>query len=561
MVRKIAFGTMCAVVVAAGAMLASPKLATACGGFFCQAVPIDQAGEQIIFRKDGDTVTAVILIQYEGEAEDFSWVVPVPGIPDLSVGSDLIFNPLELATRPQFTLITEGEACPQPLPFPFTLGGLAPVADSAGGVAEDNDVVVLQREVVGPFDTVVVQSEDPDALATWLADNNYDLSDRGSELIAPYVDQGMNFVALRLRQDQGTGDLQPLIMRYQSEEAMIPIRLTAVAAMPNMGILVWLLGDARGVPTNFLHVTPNYTLVNWYSGTTAAYASYQGLITTAMDEAGGQGFATDYAGRSIDIVPSLPDPVQFREELGRLNAIEDDARFIAEVVNGFVFPQEKVLEVLRRELPLDAGEDEFLYFSDGTLAVTFSPEQLAAARTALATKLQDAVITPLEASVAVFDGNPYVTRMFTTLSPEEMTLDPTFSFNPDLPDQAIERQATMRLSCTGSETSWTLTLGPGTDRDGELVIEGTGNPPVFFAGPPVIVQDSVFQTETLTTSGPPTNVQRKSFAVFQVSDDGSGAGGGSSGVNLCGALGLGCGSGVTMLLVTLLGLQLMRRRH
>ncbi len=566
MMRKIAIVMMCAVVLAAGVMLTSPKLAEACGGFFCQAVPIDQAGEQIIFRKDGDMVTAVVLIQYEGAAEDFSWVVPVPGIPALSVGSDLIFSPLELATRPQFTLLTEGEACPQrDLDCP-TCSPPQIASDFASGAAEeDADVIVLQEKVVGPFDTVVVQSDDPDALAKWLSDNDYDLSDRGSELIAPYVDLGMNFVALRLRQDQGTGDLQPLIMRYQSEEAMIPIRLTAVAAMPDMGILVWLLGDSRGVPTNFLHVTPNYTLLNWYSGTTTAYVSYQGLITTAMDEAGGQGFATDYAGRAIDVVASLPDPVRFREELGRLNAIEDDARFIADAVNGFVFPQDKVLEVLRRELPLAAGEEEFLYFSDGTLGASFSPDQLATARAALATELQDAVITPLEESLAVFDEDPYVTRMFTTLSPEEMTLDPTFSFNPDLADQAIERQATMRLNCTGTDTAWSLTLGMGTDRDGELVIEGTGNPPGFFSGPPVIVQDSVFQTETLTTSGPPTNVQRKSFAVFQVNEGGSGGGGGSgsgdSAANLCGALGFGCGGGLPMLLMTLLGLQWMRRRR
>lgn len=72
----------------------------ACGGFFCQSVPINQAAEQIIFRQDGDDITAVVLIQYAGEAEDFSWVVPVPGIPELSTGSDVLFQSLEIATRP-----------------------------------------------------------------------------------------------------------------------------------------------------------------------------------------------------------------------------------------------------------------------------------------------------------------------------------------------------------------------------------------------------------------------------------------------------------------------------
>ena len=112
----------------------------ACGGFFCQQVPIDQAGEQIIFRQDGDMVTAVVLIQYEGEAEDFSWVVPAPGVPELSVGSDQVFPSLELATRPQFLLEINGSPC-RDLSFPFPvlfLGGSAPPEPEAA-----DDVTIL----------------------------------------------------------------------------------------------------------------------------------------------------------------------------------------------------------------------------------------------------------------------------------------------------------------------------------------------------------------------------------------------------------------------------------
>ena len=107
-VKRVKCILLSAVCVAAG--MFGVRHVEACGGLFCQFVPIDQAGEQIIFRRDGDMVTAVVLIQYVGEASDFSWVVPVPGIPVLSTGSDLVFAPLELATRPQFVLETTGAA-------------------------------------------------------------------------------------------------------------------------------------------------------------------------------------------------------------------------------------------------------------------------------------------------------------------------------------------------------------------------------------------------------------------------------------------------------------------
>lgn len=240
-------------------------------------------------------MTAIVLIQYAGEADDFSWVLPVPGIPDLSSGSDLVFAPLELVTRPRFNLEITGEPCPGPPRFFGPgFGGALAAEDSASG---ESDVEVLQSLSVGPFDVQIVTSDDADAMAQWLDEHDYDLTDRSRDLIAPYVDEKMNFVALRLRQDQGVGDIQPLTLRYESEVPMIPIRLTAVAAQPDMGVIVWLLGESRAVPLNYLHVIPNYTRLNWYAGTTNAYATYQTLITAAMDEAGGQGFATDYAGR------------------------------------------------------------------------------------------------------------------------------------------------------------------------------------------------------------------------------------------------------------------------
>ena len=186
------------IIAAAVVSLAATSTAVACGGFFCQLVQINQAGEQIIFRRDGNQVTAVILILYAGEAEDFSWVLPVPGIPELSTGSDLVFAPLEQATRPRFNLETTGEACPSLSPSEVAGPGIFSTADSA---ADDSGVEVLESLSVGPFDVQILTSDDADAMARWLADNNFDLTDRGSDLIAPYVEEGMNFVAMKLRQD------------------------------------------------------------------------------------------------------------------------------------------------------------------------------------------------------------------------------------------------------------------------------------------------------------------------------------------------------------------------
>ena len=83
------------------ALILSSQPAQACGGFFCSFNrPVNQVGEQILFSVEGTKVTAQIQIQYQGEAENFSWVLPLPAVPDVKVGIDQIFTALRATTNP-----------------------------------------------------------------------------------------------------------------------------------------------------------------------------------------------------------------------------------------------------------------------------------------------------------------------------------------------------------------------------------------------------------------------------------------------------------------------------
>lgn len=475
-------------------------IAQACGGFFCQAVPIAQAGEQIVFRQEGNSVTAMVRILYTGEAEDFSWVVPVPNAPELSVGSDTFFDQLEGQTRPQFDLQVQGESCPAP-PFLASLDVDA-VAES-GEVADSDDSVMVTEEVVGPFDVQIITSDDASALATWLAENDYDLTDRGEELITPYVEENMQFVGLKLRSGQDTGSIQPLIMQYQADAPTIPIRLTAIAAVEDMGVLVWVVSDRRAVPSNYLHVIPNYGRVNWFGGPFNAFASYQGLITSAMNEAGGQGFATDFAG-TIDrnVTGAFFDPDQTQAVLDQAASIANPADFIANVMQN-IFQQQEALAYLQASLPLPQGFGQFVYFDAMQMQLAFTPEELSNARSGLTTFVQEGVIQPLRESIDLLPDGQYMTRLSTTLSADEMTLDPAFAFNPSMGDQARTRRATLDLACTDGGTEWQLTLGEGTEREGEVVAQGVTNDGVPFSPPvEILAQRAIFRAENTSDALP-----------------------------------------------------------
>ncbi|MBW1831268.1 MAG: DUF2330 domain-containing protein, partial [Deltaproteobacteria bacterium] len=195
------------------ALIAQPEPAQACGGLFCSAsAPVNQAAERIIFSKNADqTVTAVVQIQYQGPSEEFAWVLPVPGIPEVDVSSDLAFTRLQQASNPQYNLTTVVEGrCKRVRDRNSSSAGSGSAPDfGADGTFEDGGVNVLASGTVGPYDFVVIEPDASyenvgDVVVDWLTSEGYDVVPPGgdpgdiSTLLGSYMQGGMNLIAFRL---------------------------------------------------------------------------------------------------------------------------------------------------------------------------------------------------------------------------------------------------------------------------------------------------------------------------------------------------------------------------
>jgi len=77
-------------------------------------MPVDQTGENVLFVMDGETVEAHVQIQYTGDPMRFAWVVPMPAVPTVEVGSQLLFQNLLGGTVPSFNLSTQRDFCGLP---------------------------------------------------------------------------------------------------------------------------------------------------------------------------------------------------------------------------------------------------------------------------------------------------------------------------------------------------------------------------------------------------------------------------------------------------------------
>ena len=453
--------------------LMTPHSTQACGGFFCSNVPMNQAAERILFTKRNDgKITTHVQIQFSGSKTDFAWILPVPSVPELGISHNSVFQQLQFATQPTFQLEWEESDC-EFLPPPIFRNFDDGVLEAAAG----GDVEVIAEERIGPYDTAIITSTDPTAMTEWLVNNGYQLDALGADLLRPYTDMGMYFIALRLAPDSDVGDLQPISMTYEAQNPMIPIKLTAIAAEPNMGVQVWILGQDRAIPENYLHVEINEAAIDWLN----FGSNYDQVLTDAADEAGGQAFTTEYAGKSSIMADRIYRPGQY-DNLGLLSSRTDPVSFLEGLLI-LGFPRDTQMQsLIRRHITIpqrvwDEGVLQVIYRGDRERyeeakkdSVTFQAtversfyNNLEAYReylgdvqfdpVAFISDIDNIIVTPLTEAQALFADHPYLTRLYTTLSANEMTVDPTFAFNPDLLEVSNIHTAKAKYECAHSDST------------------------------------------------------------------------------------------------------------
>jgi len=299
---------------ALGMTLYSPD-ALACGCFTPPdpSVPVVQAGERIAFAQANGQVTEHIQIQYQGDAKDFGWLLPLPAVPTLELGTDELFNQLTTTTQPKYKMnsVYEGNCAFDPSRGGGSgFGGGAAAPSAAGGDSNEatgSSPLVIQ-DSIGPYDYAVLKADSKTAMLQWLADNHYFVPAGTDENVGPYIRPGSFFLALKLKSGASAGDLQPVVVNCASDLPMIPIVLTSTGAKPDMGIQVWMLGAGRAIPRNYYHTVINDAKLNWLT----SGQNYNDVIIAATHEADGRHtFVTEYAGSASVMRNLLNAPGRF----------------------------------------------------------------------------------------------------------------------------------------------------------------------------------------------------------------------------------------------------------
>ncbi|MFI8822756.1 DUF2330 domain-containing protein [Streptomyces sp. NPDC053431] len=222
--------------------LVAPAYACGCGAMVTnQMARIGVDRETSAVRWDERTGTEQIVMRFtvHGDADRAAWIMPVPHRADVTLGDPGLFDELDRLTAPEHR--DRDYFWPRGDDWPFATGDTAGAAAPPGKAG--SGVGVVGRERLGPFDVARLTATDPTALSTWLHRNGFELSDRLSTALRPYVERKWEYVAVRLAPERSGeklyGALDPLRISFANDRPVYPMRLSRLATTPqSLGLFV-----------------------------------------------------------------------------------------------------------------------------------------------------------------------------------------------------------------------------------------------------------------------------------------------------------------------------------
>ncbi len=204
---------------------------------------------------------------FQGEGDDFAWIMPLPSTPEVREISKGFFPTLRVLFKPgvkhQIDAIyiniliygsilglfifvvyeTWKEADSRAhflsylflvsLIFLFFLTLLAFLVPTVGGRSHSipSTISIHQQEIIGSYEVVSLSTDNAQDLVNWLKQNSYKVSGDDSRVLEEYVKKGWGFTTVRLRvksDGKKRHTPHPLAFVFKTDKPVYPLKLTGV---------------------------------------------------------------------------------------------------------------------------------------------------------------------------------------------------------------------------------------------------------------------------------------------------------------------------------------------
>jgi hypothetical protein len=282
------------------AVLSQGADAHACGGCFHPATESQSTvvtAHRMAFALS--TVQSVLWdqIKYAGSPKDFAWVLPVKGNAVLELSTDAWFETLDAATTAQVNSPPVSCGSAPSSGCNLACFGSASAIDRAGGTGSSGGgtppVTITHEGTVGPYETVTLHANVPNALPSWLASHGYAVPADVAPVVDAYTSEGFDFIALRLLPGAGVELMKPVRVVTAGLSAALPLRMVAAGTGASVAITLFVIGEGRWEAQNFPNGVVDPNALTW--DFTSQSSNYATARLALLAQAAGRTWNTAFA--------------------------------------------------------------------------------------------------------------------------------------------------------------------------------------------------------------------------------------------------------------------------
>jgi len=246
------------------ALAATPVADAFCGFYVSGAdAKLFNNATVVVLMREGTRTVLSMQNNYQGPAEDFAMVVPVPVVLNKENVKTLpadVFGRVDRLAAPRLVEYWEQDPCHAPV---YTLDMVRSVnisesvtEESVEEVAEKHGVTIESRFSVGEYNVFVLSAKDSLGLDTFLRSQRYKIPAGAEPYLRPYVAQGSKFFVAKVdvkkvKFENGQAMLSPLRFHYDSDAFSLPVRLGLINSGGTQDLIVHVLARTRYEVANY----------------------------------------------------------------------------------------------------------------------------------------------------------------------------------------------------------------------------------------------------------------------------------------------------------------------
>lgn len=253
------------------------------------------ADQQAIIIYENGQESMILRTGYEGESQNYAWVIPVPALvgPDnVSTAHHDAFNILDRATAPIF----------------FKESYCGECGSMETDVYEYRGVTVWEEFRVDDYKINTLSVDDSENLGRWLTDNGYSLPEGSEDVLSFYIEKGWKFVAMQVEnpgsssqsmrpnQSSTSAELRPIQITFPSDTIVYPLRISSVSTKEEVEILIFVITDFRVDPQNYPVEAVNIQ-IEQAAGRYDWSIYYEARFMREIEAMKPRGFVVEYSGR------------------------------------------------------------------------------------------------------------------------------------------------------------------------------------------------------------------------------------------------------------------------